>query len=146
MIKGSHWSEEDLNKIKGYSSIIVNIVSSEKSRDYPHKTEDCWINEDIQLRHSYDDLSSLAKDLQSSVSKTIASIFNWKIKKKQYVPAKTKCASLGAVALSTHNIEFYKDDNSKLRIKIQDTDNNDYDLRVTCKYLRDKFEKTKKCQ
>ncbi len=62
--------------------------------------------------------------------------FDGKLKQKSYVPFKTKCPSLGGVILPAQNVEFFKKD-GKLRVNLLDHDSYKYDLRVTCKYLRD---------
>jgi len=63
------------------------------------------------------------------------------LKENSYVLPGTKCASLGAIKVPAQNLEFYKDSENKLRIKIQDNDGEKYDLRVTCRYLRDVLDK-----
>ena len=80
--------------------------------------------------------------MEDSLSKNIATIFNWHLKENSYVLPGTKCASLGAVKVPAQNLEFYKDDETKLRVKILDNDGKKYDLRVTCRYLRDVLDKT----
>ena len=49
---------------------------------------------------------------------------------------------LGAIIIPSQNITFFKD-SGKLRIRIVDNDKTEYDLRVTCKYLRDLLDKMK---
>lgn len=48
----------------------------------------------------------------------------------------TECPSLGGVILPAKSVKFFKKD-SKLRVNLLDRDQTEYDLRVTCKYLRD---------
>ena len=58
------------------------------------------------------------------------------------MPQKTKCPSLGAILIPAHNIEFFTED-GKLRARITDYSKQTYELKVSCKYLRDIFEKDK---
>ena len=53
----------------------------------------------------------------------------------------TKCASLGAVKVPAQNLEFYKDCENKLRVKILDNNGQKYDWRIACRYLRDVLDK-----
>lgn len=136
MIKGHHWHDKDLKKIGKYASLNVTILPEEGGRNYPHKTEDTIIDDNFKVIHHYEDPKALAKDLKQATSATIAEAFQGKIKKRSYVPFKTKCPSLGGVILPAQNIEFFKRD-GKLRVNLLDHDGQKYDLRVTCKYLRD---------
>ena len=79
---------------------------------------------------------------KSSISKDIQSIFHHHVKENAYVPQKTKCPSLGAILIPAHNIEFFTED-GKLRARITDYSKQSYELKVSCKYLRDIFEKDK---
>lgn len=139
MINGRHWTEADLKKIGRYASINVNVIPKEGGRSYPHKTEDMWINDNIEVVRNYDDPNILAKHLSRSTSKTIDSIFGGNIKDKSYVKFGTKCASLGGIVLPAKSIQFFRRE-GKLRVNILDSDHLKYDLRVTCKYLRDLFD------
>ena len=136
MISGRHWENSDLKKIGKYASMNVTIIPKEGGRNYPHKTEDTWISDNFGVNHTFEDPKHLAKTLKFSVSGTIAQAFKGKLKEHSHVPFKTECPSLGAVIVPAANIEFFKKD-SKLRVKVLDNDNQEYDLRVTCKYLRD---------
>lgn len=79
--------------------------------------------------------------MEDSLSKNIASVFSGHLKDNSYVLPGTKCASLGAIKVPVQNLEFYKDSENKLRIKIRDNNGEKYDLRVTCRYLRDVLDK-----
>lgn len=136
MINGNHWSNKDLKRIGKYASLNVNVLPKEGGRNYPHKTEDTIIGDDFTVIRHYDDPSILVKDLRQATSKTVMDAFDGKLKKKSYVPFKTKCPSLGGVILPAQNVEFFKKD-GKLRVNLLDHDSSKYDLRVTCKYLRD---------
>lgn len=136
MINGSHWEKKDLKKIGKYASLNVNVLPKEGGRNYPHKTEDTIIDENFQVIRHYDDPNLLAKHLKGAVSETIDAALKGNLKDKSYVKFKTKCPSLGGVILPASNIKFFKKDN-KLRAVILDSDGSEYDLRVTCKYLRD---------
>lgn len=137
MINGRHWQDDDLKRLGKYSLLQVSVLPKEGGRDYPHKTEDTLIDENFKIVRAYDDPTLLAKDLQTSVSKNIDAAFDGNLKDNSYIPFKTQCSSLGAVVLPARNIAFYKGDGGKLRVEIKDGDGSDYDLRVTCKYLRD---------
>ncbi len=136
LINGRHWEDSDLKRIGKYASLLINVIPAERSRDFPHQTEDTWIDEDFKVIRTYDDPKKLAEDLRLSASPTIHKAFDSTLQENSYVPADTKCPSLGAVIVPTQNIVFFKD-SGKLRIKIIDNDKTEYDLRVTCKYLRD---------
>lgn len=84
----------------------------------------------------------LANALRDSVSKDIQGIFHHHVKENAYVPQKTKCPSLGGILIPAHNIEFFTED-GKLRARITDYSKQTYELKVSCKYLRDIFEKDK---
>lgn len=90
----------------------------------------------LRLYGHYEDPALLVKDLQRSTSKTINDAFHGNLKEKSYVPFKIECPSLGGVILPAINVKFFKKD-SKLRVNLLDRDQTEYDLRVTCKYLRD---------
>lgn len=136
MIDGHHWMGKDLKKIGKYASLNVNVIPREGGRNFPHKTEDTCIDENFRVVRHYDDPAVLAKDLRSSVSKTIEAAFAGNLKEKSYVPFETECPSLGAVILPLKNVSFFKKE-GKLRVRLLDHDASEYDLRVTCKYLRD---------
>lgn len=136
MINGHHWSDKDLKKIGKYASLNVNVIPKEGGRDYPHKTEDTCIDDNFKVVRQYEDPTILAKDLRRSTSKTINDAFDGNLKEKSYVPFKTECPSLGGVILPAKNVRFFKKD-AKLRVNLLDRDAAEYDLRVTCKYLRD---------
>ncbi|MCB9982150.1 MAG: hypothetical protein H6937_13475 [Burkholderiales bacterium] len=136
MINSNHWSDKDLKKIGKYASLNVNVIPKEGGRNYPHKTEDTCIDKNFRIVRHYDDPAVLAKDLRPSASRTIDTAFDGNIKKKSYVPFETKCSSLGAVILPAENVNFFKKE-GKLRVNLLDQDASEYDLRVTCKYLRD---------
>lgn len=84
----------------------------------------------------------LANALCDSVLKDIQGIFNHHVKENAYVLQKTKCPSLGAILVPAYSIEFFTED-SKLRARITDFSNQTYELKVSCKYLRDIFEQDK---
>ncbi|MHA1575681.1 MAG: hypothetical protein ACTSXL_06065 [Alphaproteobacteria bacterium] len=91
MPKGKHWEENDLEQLKGFSTISVDgeFPPKDKARDFPHKTEDFHINpESIKILQTYKKTAYLAKDLQSSISLTIQDIFSKQIKEK-YSPIYT---------------------------------------------------------
>lgn len=136
MIDGHHWDNKDLKKVGKYSVLNVRVLPKEGGRNYPHKTEDTWIDQDFKVVRQYDDPAKLAKDLKRSTSKTIDAAFQGNLKERSYVPFKTECPSLGGVILPAANVQFFKKD-GKLRVNLMDSDGAEYDLRVTCKYLRD---------
>jgi hypothetical protein len=145
LINGGHWNEKDLKKIGGYSMIRVNTIPIEpdRTRDYPHKSEDTWIDENIEIIRTFDSPKDLAEALRVSIYKNIRTIFSGKLKENSFVEKGAKCPSLGAIVIPAHYIEFYKDSENKLRIKIKDSDGEEYDLRITCRYLRDVLDKEK---
>lgn len=145
LLNGKHWEEKDSKLVRGHSCIQVETITAdpEKERDYPHKTEDTWITDNIKVLYQYDSPKDIAYELEPSLSRNIRSIFNGHLKENSYVLPKTKCKSLGAVKVPADNVSFYKDHDGKLRIKIIDNDNEKYDLRVTCRYLRDVLDKEK---
>ncbi len=136
MINGNHWSDADLKKIGKYASLNVNVLPEKGGRNYPHKTEDTIIDENFKIVRHYDGPDILAKNLKKATSKTIDAAFQGNLKKKSYVSFKTKCPSLGGVILPAKNVKFFKKD-GKLRVNLLDHDESEYDVRVTCKYLRD---------
>lgn len=142
LINGKHWEDSDLKRIGRYASLLVNVIPAESRRDFPHQTEDIWIDADFKVIRTYDDPKKLAEDLRLSASPTIQKAFNGKLQENSYVPAGTECPSLGAVIIPSQNITFFKD-SGKLRIRIVDNDKTEYDLRVTCKYLRDLLDNMK---
>lgn len=91
---------------------------------------------------TYDDPKKIAEDLRLSTSPTIQKAFDGQLIENSYVAAGTECSSLGAVMVPAQNINFFKD-SGKLRINIIDNDKIEYDLRVTCKYLRDMLDNIK---
>ena len=140
LINGKHWEDSDLKKIGRYACLLVNVIPIERSCDFPHQTEDTWISDDFKVIRTYNDPKKLAEDLRLSASPTIQRVFNGKLQENSYIPAGTECPSLGAVIIPAKNISFFKD-SGKLRIKVIDNDKTEYDLRVTCKYLRDLLDK-----
>lgn len=136
MIEGHHWDDADLKKIGKYASLNVNVLPKKGGRNYPHKTEDTWIDKDFKVVRHYDDPGLLAKDLRRATSKTIDTAFEGNLKERSYVSFETECPSLGGVILPARNVGFFKKD-GKLRVNLLDNDAAEYDLRVTCKYLRD---------
>lgn len=136
MIEGGHWSKNDLKKIGKYSLLEVGVVPKQGGRNFPHKTEDTWIEKDFRVIHRYDNPRFLVKELKFSASRNIQDAFKGNLRENSYVPFKTECPSLGAIILNAENIKFFRKD-KKLRVQITDSDNQEYDLRVTCKYLRD---------
>ncbi len=140
LINGKHWGDSDLKKIGRYACLLVNVIPAEHSRDFPNQTEDTWISDDFKVIRTYDAPKKLAEDLRLSASPTIQRAFDGKLQENSYIPAGTECPSLGAVIVPAKNIHFFKN-SGKLRIKIIDNDKVEYDLRVTCKYLRDLLDK-----
>ena len=139
LIDRGYW---DGNQIPQYSSIMVNNEPLKEPRDYPHRTEDVNIEFDsIKVGEIYEPGKKLAEALKESISKDIQSIFSHKVKENSYVPKNTKCASLGAILIPANQIEF-RIDGGKLRAKVTDYSKQEYDLKVSCKYVRDIFEKT----
>ena len=136
MINGNHWSDDDLKKIGKYASLNVNVIPKDGGRNYPHKTEDTNIDENFKVVRHYEKPEVLVKDLRPATSKTIQEAFGGNLKKKSYVKFQTKCPSLGGVIMPSKNVKFFKRD-GKLRVNLLDNDGADYDVRVTCKYLRD---------
>ncbi len=125
-----------------YSSIIVNNELFKEPRDYPHRTEDVDIEfESIKVQEVFEPGKKIANLLRDSVSKDIQSIFNHKVKENSYVPKQTKCASLGAILIPSANVEFHTE-NGKLRAKVTDYSKKEYNLKVSCKFIRDIFDKT----
>lgn len=143
MINGHHWSEKEANKVEGHSCIQVEVISipPNEGRDFPHKTEDTWITETITPLYRFDSPKDLAYDLENSLSRNIQSVFKGHLKECSYVLPHTKCPSLGAIKVPAQNLEFYKDSEDRLRVRILDNDGQKYDLRVTCRYLRDILDK-----
>lgn len=143
LINSKHWEDCDLKKIGRYAKLLVNVIPAERSRDFPHQTEDTWIDDDFKVLQMYDNPKKLAEDLHLSASPTIQKAFDGKLQENSYIPARTECPSLGAVIVPAQNIKFFKD-SGKLRIQLIDNDKTEYDLRVTCKYLRDLLDKMDK--
>ena len=143
MIEGGHWSEEEAKKVEGHSCIQIETIPipPNEGRDYPHKTEDTWITEEIKPLYRFDSPADLVYELEDSLSRNIKAIFKGNLKDNSYVLPKTKCPSLGAIKVPAQNLEFYKDSENKLRVRILDNDGEKYDLRVTCRYLRDVLDK-----
>jgi len=140
LINGGYWDE---TQIPQYSSIIVNNEPLTEPRDYPHRTEDMNIEfESIKVQEAFEPDRKLANLLYDSVSRDIQTIFGGKVKENSYVAKQTKCASLGAILIKTSDIEFHIE-NGKLRAKVVDYSDKEYNLKVSCKYVRDIFEKTK---
>jgi hypothetical protein len=140
LIDGGYWNE---NQVPQYSSIIVNNEPLTESRDYPHRTEDVNIEfESINVQEVFEPGKKLANLLRESASKDIQTIFGGKVKESSYVPKQTKCASLGAILIKASDIEFHTE-NGKLRAKVVDYSGKEYDLKVSCKYVRDIFGKTR---
>lgn len=142
LINGKHWEDSDLKRIGRYASLIVTVIPAESSRDFPHLTEDIWIDEDFKVIKTYDNPKKLAEDLRLSASSTIQKAFDGKLQENSYVPAGMEGPSLGAIIIPSQNITFFKD-SGKLRIRIVDNDKIEYDLRVSCKYLRDLLDNIK---
>jgi hypothetical protein len=136
LINGKHWTDEDLGRMGKYASLIVSVIPSENIRDFPHRAEDIWISDDLKVIKNYENPRKLAEDLKESVSPTIQRVFRGKLQEKSYVPEGEKCSSLGAIIIPSKDITFVKE-NGKLRVHFIDDDKEDYNLRVTCKYLRD---------
>lgn len=139
LIDGHYWRQKDIDKLPAYSIIEVTRVNKDCSHDYPHKTEDTWIKEDFRLLKLYQTHISILNDIKPFVSKNLASAFCGYIKEHTYVPLGTHCPSLAGLLVPTKNIEFYKSD-GKLRVRITDVDKTLYDLRVTCKPIRDRLD------
>ncbi len=140
LIDNMYWDEKD---IPTYSVINVENEPLTTLRDYPHQTEDTNINLDsIKVLEIYQPDGKLAQLLKDSVSKDIQTIFDDNVIYNSYIHKKTKCASLGAIVIPTSKMEFFIE-NGKLRAKVMDSSDKKYDLKVSSKYLRDIFEKTK---
>jgi hypothetical protein len=75
-IKGKHWEDGDLKKIGKYARLLVNVIPAERSRDFPHQTEDTWIDSDFKVMQTYDAPKKLVKDLHLSASLTIQRAFD----------------------------------------------------------------------
>ena len=141
MIDGSYWDENQIPRT--YCQIMVENEPFDEPRDYPHRTEDVNINyESIEIEKYFEPGKELADCLKETVSKDIQSIFNHHVKEKSYVLQNTNCPSLGAIVISARDIEFFTED-GKLRTSITDFSKQKYDMKVSCKYLRDIFERTK---
>ena len=126
-----------------YCEILVDNEKYKEPRDYPHRTEDVNIDiNSIEVLREFEPDKELATVLQESLSKDIQSIFHHHVKENAYVAQKTKCPSLGAILIPAHNIEFFTKD-GKLRVRITDFSDQSYELKVSCKYLRDIFEQDK---
>ena len=96
----------------------------------------------IKIQKYFELGKELADCLKGTVSKDIQSIFHHHVKEKSYVLQNTKYPSLGAIVISAHDIAFFTED-GKLRASITDFSKQKYDMKVSCKYLRDIFERTK---
>ena len=141
MIDGGYWNADQIPP--SYCEILVDNEEFKEPRDYPHRTEDVNIDFDsIDVLQEFEPGKDLANVLRDSVSKDIQGIFHHHVKENAYVPQKTKCPSLGAILIPAHNIEFFTED-GKLRARITDYSKQTYELKVSCKYLRDIFEKGK---
>jgi len=141
MIDGGYWDENQIPKT--YCQVMVENEPFDEQRDYPHRTEDVNINyESVEIERYFEPGKELADCLKDTVSKDIQSIFNHHVKEKSYVLQNTKCPSLGAIVISARDIEFFTED-GKLRASITDFSKQKYDMKVSCKYLRDIFERTK---
>ncbi len=141
MIDGSYWNPNQIPD--AYCEILVNNEEFKEPRDYPHRTEDVNIDFDsIEILQEFEPGKDLANALRDSVSRDIQGIFHHHVKENTYVLQKTKCPSLGAILIPAHNIEFFTED-GKLRARITDYSKQTYELKVSCKYLRDIFEKDK---
>lgn len=141
MIDGGYWDADQIPAT--YCEILVDNEEFKEPRDYPHRTEDINIDFDsIEVLQEFEPGKNLANALRDSVSKDIQGIFHHHVKENAYVPQKTKCPSLGAILIPAHHIEFFTED-GKLRARITDYSKQTYELKVSCKYLRDIFEKDK---
>jgi len=139
MPNGSHWEEKELKKIDGFCLVNVEgkYPSPSQGRQYPHRTEDFHIDLDtLEIIKSFESMKELREEIKESSSLSIQGIFKNNVKRAKYVPAKTKCKSLGAVELPVSNLEFIKE-NGKLRLHIKDSDNKEYNVKVSSKMIRD---------
>ncbi len=116
LINGKHWTEEDLERLQGHSYISITPleVDEDKMRDYPHKTEDLFIDKSFEVLYKYPSVKEFVRELEPSISPNVKSIFNGNLKNNSYVLPHTKCPSLGAVVIPTYNIKFYKYSEKKL--------------------------------
>jgi hypothetical protein len=137
LLDGKYWHLDDIKKLGQYAEICVEVLPDSKKRTYPHKNEDTIISSNFKVAHRFNEPKSLALALKKSVSANIADAFNNKLIGHEYVHAKTNCSSLGAILVDSKDINFYKNDNQKLRLRVKDSDKQIYDLRISCKYLRD---------
>lgn len=141
MLDGGYWDASQIPTT--YCEILVDNEEFKEPRDYPHRTEDVNIDIDsIEVLREFEPDKELANTLKESLSKDIQSIFHHHVKENAYVTQKTKCPSLGAILIPAHNIEFFTE-GGKLRARITDFSNQTYELKVSCKYLRDIFEQDK---
>lgn len=141
MIDGGYWEGKQIPST--YCEILVDNEDFKEPRDYPHRSEDVNIDFDsIEVLHEFESGKELAIALRQSVSKDLQSIFHHHIKENSYVSQKTKCPSLGAILIPTRDIEFFTKD-GHLRARITDFAKQTYELKVSCKYLRDIFEQNK---
>ena len=108
LINGKHWDDNDLKRIGRYASLLVTVIPTERYRDFPHRTEDIWISNDFRVIKTYDAPKKLAKDLKGSISPTIQRAFQGQLQDNAYIPAGTKCPSLGAIIIPSKNIEFFR--------------------------------------
>lgn len=141
MLDGGYWDASQIPTT--YCEILVDNEEFKEPRDYPHRTEDVNIDIDsIEVLREFELDKELANTLKESLSKDIQSIFHHHVKENAYVTQKTKCPSLGAILIPAHNIEFFTE-GGKLSARITDFSNQTYELKVSCKYLRDIFEQNK---
>ena len=101
----------------------------------------------IIFRFIFAAVRTLAPGFESILSNTIKKItpiracfLLWR-RRRDFL-ARHKCPSLGAILIPAHNIEFFTED-GKLRVRITDFSNQTYELKVSCKYLRDIFDQDK---
>lgn len=143
LINRGYWDLKELEKLHGHSWIIVENEPLTEPRDYPHRTEDVNIDLDtLYVKETFTKSRDIAMRLKASESKNIDDIFNNKIKNNSYVPQNTKCASLGAINITPSQLEFITE-NGKLRANLTDNDDQKYCLKISCKYIRDIFDKDK---
>lgn len=134
---GANWRVQEGSALAPCNLVDFDVVGSGKG-GYPHRTEDTLLSKEPSLLETLAEAEAY-RLLKDTTFPSIAAVFDNHLIEDKYVIDGTHCRSLGGVLAFARSLEFVEEF-GKLRVRITDSDQRTYWLKVTSEELQTIFD------
>jgi len=119
--ENQRWLKGEVPEVVPGRYISCDFLPTDSASVYPHATEDRKVNAGIQIGALLSNADLYRKAL-SMVDREVNGIFAGALQDEAYVPAGTKCRSLGSIASNPRRLFLRISHRGKVRLKIYEND------------------------